>query len=334
MSENLPLVTIIIPTRNEEKFIEKCLNACLNQSYPQDKIEIIVVDGMSEDRTREIVLNCIRKYKNIKLLDNPKKIAPSAMNIGIKESSGEVVVRVDGHAEIDYNFIENGVKKLKEDDRIWAVGGPIETVGETTISKAIAFAMSSNFGVGNSAFRTVKDKELFVDTVSFPSSPKKIYDIVGLYDEELVRNQDDEHNLRIIENGGKILLTPLIKSKYYSRSNFSSLLKQYFEYGFYKVKVIKKHPKILRLRHFVPFLFVLFMIMTPLMLLVPKGFIVPIFIYGLYTFLNLFFSISIALKNKFFSIYLISVAFICLHIGYGLGFLKGLFYLIFKKEVR
>lgn len=325
MLENKPFVSIIIPARNEEKFIEKCLNSCLNQSYPQDKMEIIVVDGMSEDKTREIVGKFAQKYTNIKLLDNPKKIAPSAMNIGIKESKGDIIVRVDGHCEIDCKFIENGVKKLLSNEEIWAVGGPIETVGETKVAQAIAIAMSSRFGVGNSAFRTLKNEETFVDTVPFPASPKGIFDIVGLYDEELVRNQDDEHNLRIIEKGGKILLTPDIKSKYFSRSSFKSVFRQYFQYGFYKVKVIRKHPKVLRVRHFVPAIFFLSLIISPIFFFAPYGYFFPLFVYSSYILSNIFFSIKSSLDNNFLHFYLVSLSFFLLHISYGVGFLLGIF---------
>lgn len=325
------LVSILIPVRNEEKFIERCLLSCFNQTYPLKKMEIIVIDGMSEDRTREIVLNYMNRFSNIKLVDNPKKIAPSAMNIGIRESKGDIIIRVDGHAELYPDYVEKVVEKLKKHSEVWAVGGPIETIGETKIAKAIAIAMSSQFGVGNSAFRTIKDKEMYVDTVPFPGSPRWIYDLVGLYDEELVRNQDDEHNLRILEKGGKILLTPEIKSRYYSRNNFKSLFKQYFQYGYYKVVVIKKHPKILRIRHFVPFFFVLSLIFSLFFLLIPFGFIMPLSVYGSYIIFNLLFSIILSFKNKFIYFYLISISFLCLHLGYGLGFLSNLRYFL-KNE--
>ena len=249
--EKLPKVTVIMPVRNEAEYIEKSLGAVLEQDYPPDLMEVIISDGMSTDGTRDIVRSFESNRHNIFLIDNPGKIVPAGLNKAINQAKGEIIIRVDGHCEIESTYVRRCVKHLLKGG-IDAVGGPIETIGENNISEAIAIGMSSNFGVGGSAFRTIKNKEAFVDTVAFPAYPKRTIEKCGLFDEELVRNQDDEYNYRLRELGGKILLSPDIKSKYYGRSSLKALWRQYFQYGYWKVRVMQKHPRQMRLRHFVP----------------------------------------------------------------------------------
>jgi succinoglycan biosynthesis protein ExoA len=322
--ENKPFVSIIMPVRNECRYIERSLKACQNQTYPADKMEIIVVDGMSIDGTREIVQELIRQDSRIKLLDNPQKIAPNALNIGIKNSSGDIVLRMDGHAFPREDYVEKAVENLSGD--VWAVGGPVNTVGENIMAEAIAAAMSSPFGVGNSVFRTVKDRKQFVDTVPFPAYPKWVFEKIGYFDEELKRNQDDEFNLRVIEAGGRILLTPEMTTTYYSRGNLYSLFKQYFGYGLYKIRVIQKHPTIFRFRHFIPVIFVMSAIISPICSLFNYGWLVPCMVYGSYIAGNIASSTAILIGKRFKYFYLLPLVFPCLHFGYGLGFLKGLWY--------
>ncbi len=322
-----PFVSIVIPTRNEESYIEKCLDACLSQTYPSEKIEIIVVDGMSQDRTKEIVKQYTQNYKNIKLLDNPKKITPSAMNIGIKESKGDIVIKVDGHSKISNNYVEKSVEKLSTNDEVWAVGGPIETIGKSRIAEGIAYAMSSRFGVGNSLFRTLKDnqKDVFVDTVPFAAFPRWVFDRVGLFDEEFVRTQDYEMNLRIRKMGGKILLTPALRSIYFSRRNLKGLFRQYFQYGFYKVKVIKKHKIPIGVRYLIPPAGLVLFLVSLLVGLLTNSFLLPICLLCLYVSI-LFLGAGISLiKNFKREKLLLPVIFTILHLSFSLGFLSGLF---------
>ncbi len=330
--ENLPFVSIIIPVRNEEKFIESTLMACLKQDYPEDRMEIIVVDGISTDKTGMILREMSENDHRIKLAKNEKKITPVSLNIGIKESKGDILVIVGGHSEINEHFIRSAVTKLNCYKDVWGVGGPIKTIGETFSSRAISLAMSSIFGVGNSAFRTLQNKECFVDTIPFPAYHRFVYEKIGLYDETLVRNQDDEFNLRIIEQGKKLLLSPTMESAYFSRLTIVGLLKQYFQYGFYKVRVIQKHPKIFRIRHFVPGIFVFCLLCSPFLFFIPYGRLLSYSLYFSYIFSNLFFSFYTCLKNKFWGLFHLSLAFLCLHLGYGSGFICGLIHFNFRRK--
>ena len=217
-------VTLIIPCRNEENYIEECINSALKQTYKN--IEILVVDGMSEDKTRDIVKNMSSIHNNIRLINNFKMITPCALNIGIEESSGQAIIIIGAHSYLDEKFVENNVRNLYEKGYDCS-GGVIETINENYIGSLISKAMSCPFGVGNALFRYT-DKELEVDTVPFGAYKKETLNKIGYFDTELVRNQDDELNLRLINNGGKILLSPDIKSKYYSRGVFEKIMETIF----------------------------------------------------------------------------------------------------------
>jgi glycosyltransferase involved in cell wall biosynthesis len=253
--EDLPLVTIIMPVRNEAAYIERSLGAALGQDYPAGRLEILVVDGMSTDGTREYVRSRQANDPRLRLIDNERRIVAPGLNLGVRQARGDIVVRVDGHCEIAPDYVRRCVAHLLADG-IEAVGGPIETVGETEEARAIALAMSSWFGVGGSAFRTVKDRPLLVETVAFPAYTRDTLARLGPFDEELVRNQDDEYNYRLLKSGGRILLSPDIRSRYYSRGGLRSLWRQYYQYGFWKVRVMRKHPRQMRPRQFVPPAFV------------------------------------------------------------------------------
>ena len=318
-------VSLIMPVYNEESFIERSLGSVFRQTYPHHLLEVIVADGMSTDRTREIIGALIGKTDlDVQIVDNPKKIAPTALNVAIAQAKGEIIIRVDGHCEIEPDYVTNCVKYL-EAGEAEGVGGPIETIGNDLRADAIAVAMSSKFGVGGSAFRTIDDRELYVDTVAFPGYTREIIEKAGPFNEELVRNQDDEYNYRIRKLGGRILLAPDIRSRYYSRSNFKSLWKQYFQYGFWKVRVLQLHPRQMSLRQFVPFLFV-----TSILALVVASVLFPLagwllllelILYALANVLATFFS---GRDLPFRALPLLSFSYLILHVSYGLGFCVGL----------
>jgi len=232
--QDLPFVTIIMPIRNEAHFIKRAIRSVLNNDYPAEKMEILIVDGMSNDGTREIIAGLSKEDNRIKLLDNPKRITPSAMNIGIKAARGDLFIRVDGHVEIPADFITNSIRCLHEHSEAWVAGGYIKTAAESFVGRAIAAAMQSPIGVGNSKFR-LGDYEGWVDTLAFGIHHKWIVEKIGYFDEELVRNQDDEFNLRIILAGGKIWMSKAIQSTYFSRGSLYKLWKQYFQYGFWRI---------------------------------------------------------------------------------------------------
>ena len=325
-NSNLPFVTIVMPVRNEADFIGRSLRAVLLQDYSPNFLEIIVADGLSTDATRTIIGDLGTEFGvNIKIVENPEQIAPTGLNHAIAAAKDEIIIRVDGHCEIAPDYVTNCVKHLQE-NKCEGVGGPIETIGETLTAQAIAVAMSSGFGVGGSAFRTVNDREMYVDTVAFPAYKREIFERIGVFNEELVRNQDDEFNYRLRKSGGRILLAPDIHSKYYSRSNFKSLWRQYFQYGFWKVRVLQLHPKQMSLRQFVPFAFVTAIIFLAI------GSALTIFaawmlaaLLTLYALANLAATLKAATRIKFTGIPLVFLSFAILHFAYGTGFICGLF---------
>jgi GT2 family glycosyltransferase len=204
------------------------------------------------------------------------------------------------------------------------VGGPIETIGETSRAKAIALAMSSKFGVGGSAFRTIKDRKIYSDTVAFPGYTRAIIERTGAFNEELVRNQDDEYNYRIRKSGGRILLSPDIRSRYYSRSTFKSLWRQYFQYGYWKVRILQMHPRQMSLRQFIPFIFVVSLILTGAL-----SFISVIsrwaFVGLIVSYLLVNFAASVyTARSRLAAVPFLSLSYLILHLSYGFGSLVGL----------
>lgn len=326
-------VSVVIPCRNEENYISKCLDAFLQQTYPEELFEVLVCDGFSDDNTRVIVNEYEKKYKNIKMLDNKGLSAPKGMNEGIKYSKADIVIIFGAHAYPDKDFIKNNVKAL-EKENVGCAGGPIKTVSENIVGKAVALAMSSPFGVGNALFRYAQ-KEMYVDTVAFGAYRREVLDEVGYFDDELVRNQDDELNYRVCKAGYKILLSPKIKSVYYSRGSLKKLWKQYYQYGFWKVRVMQKHGKTASVRHLVPMAFVLANVFG-----IALGiFFKPILILWMaqlaaYLALDVVTSIKLA-KDDLKLMKYMPLIFPILHISYGLGFINGIlgFYVIKSNKL-
>jgi len=326
-------LSIISPVRNEEKYIAKCLTSLVRQDYDSQQYEILVVDGMSTDRTRDIIKEFEKKYENIKLFDNPNKTVPYALNIGLKHAKGSIIIRVDGHAVIEKDYLYQCVKYLQQ-TKADCVGGYIESINDAKIGKAIALAMSSSFGVGNARFRT-STKEGFVDTVAFGAYRREVFQKIGNFDEELVRNQDDEFNYRLRKYGGRIYMTSKIKAYYYPRSNIIKLWKQYFQYGMWKVRVMQKHFEVMQLRQFVPLIFLL----TILGNLLLGIFIRPLlwgllFINTIYITISLYISLKISLTHGLRYFILLPLIFAVLHFSYGLGFLWGIIKFFNKNKLR
>lgn len=321
-----PFVSLILPIRNEADYIERSLRAVLEQDYPGE-MEILIADGMSTDGTRRIIHEFARQYPQhtVNILDNPEKIVPTGMNIALRHARGEIIIRADGHCVIAPDYVRRCVEQIQRDD-IEGVGGSMESIGETEVAQAIAFGTSSMFGVGNSVFRTRVGRNMLVDTVPFPAYTRKIIRRAGLYDEEMVRNQDDEYNYRIRELGGKIMLAADVRSKYFSRASLVGLWRQYFQYGYWKVRVLQKHPLQMSLRQFVPPVFVVALIFSVVMLFFPvtgliyPALVIPFFYMGF----NLAGSFYLAMKNGLKYLKLLPIVLLVLHVGYGLGFLIGL----------
>lgn len=324
MTSNRPYVSVIMPVRNEGPFMKQSLQAILLQDYPQECLEVMVVDGMSDDETRGIIQDFKKLNPNILLMDNPKKIVSAGLNLALREAKGKIIIRVDGHCEIAPDYVSRCVELLEKGEADM-VGGPIETMGETPLAQAIALAMSSFFGVGGSAFRTLKNQKKYVDTVAFFACRRELLEKAGPFDEELVRNQDDEYNYRLRKMGFRILLDPAIRSRYYSRASLASLWKQYFQYGFWKIRVLQKHPRQMQWRQFVP---PVFTFSLPASL--AAGFFMPS-AASLFFLILIFYAAADGLASfwlsaqkqwKFFPLLLVIHP--VLHLSYGLGFITGL----------
>jgi succinoglycan biosynthesis protein ExoA len=319
----VPLVSVVIPVRNEEAFIHQGITAALNQDYPPEKLEVLVADGRSEDGTQDIVRELQWTYTNLRLVDNPDRITSGGLNAGIRQARGDVIIIVGGHAEMAHDYVQASVQALRE----WeadAVGGVIETVGETTEARAIALAMSSRFGVGGVSFRTGKAQAGPADTVVFGAYRKEAIALAGLFNTELVRNQDDEFNYRLRKLGGRLVFSPTIRARYYSRSSLRATWRQYFQYGYWKVRVLQKHPQQMSWRQFAPPALALAVIISLMLALaVPGGWIALLFVAGSYMGSNLLASLLLARANGWQYLRFLPSAFASLHLSYGFGFWWG-----------
>ncbi|HEY3037858.1 MAG TPA: glycosyltransferase family 2 protein [Pyrinomonadaceae bacterium] len=322
--QTTPFVSILMPVRNEAGFIQRSLEAVLAQDYPLDRMEVIIADGLSDDGTRDVVEALRLQNPNVNLINNPGQIVSTGLNAALRLAKGEIIVRVDGHCEIARDYVRRCVSHLT-DGKVDCVGGPLETIGETYTARAIAVAMSSTFGVGGSAFRVGAREAKFVDTVAFPGYRRETIRRAGPFDEELVRNQDDEYSYRVRKLGGRILLSPDIQSRYYSRASFRKLWKQYFQYGYWKVRVLQKHSRQMSARQFVPPLFLMTLLLSVLsapLFMVSRWLLAATLIA--YAVLSLGATIAAARRNGWRLLPLFPVAFTIIHVAYGAGFLVGI----------
>jgi glycosyltransferase involved in cell wall biosynthesis len=318
-------VTVILPIRNEEDFIARCLAAVLQQDYSADRMEVLIADGMSTDATREQIVLIARQNVNasVRIVNNPHKIVATGFNLALAEAKGDVIVRVDGHTLIERDYIRQCVDALERSGAD-NVGGRMKPVGHTLLGQAVALATSSPFGVGGGRFH-YSDQEEWVDTVYMGAWRRDAFDRFGMFDEEFVRNQDDEFNYRTVSMQGKILLSPKIRSLYFNRSTLGSLWRQYYEYGFYKVRVMQKHPRQMRLGQFAPLaLIVGLMFGFVVGLLVDSVFNIFLALLASYVGATLLASISLARELRWRQILLLPIVFAVLHFGYGFGFMVGL----------
>ena len=316
---------MIIPIRNEEKRIAECIESLIAQSYPQDRLEVLLVDGQSDDQTRPLVQKYCDHYRFIRLLDNPRQIVPVALNLGIREAKGEIIIRMDAHTYYDREYVAKCIETLARVDAD-NVGGPIETLpgDDTLVAKAIALATSHPFGVGNSKFRTETQAQ-YVDTVPFGAFRRNLFERVGYFNERLERNQDIEFNSRIIQSGGKIYLNPEIKSHYYNQASLGGLWRHNFKNGLWNIFTLSLNKGSLSWRHFIPFVFVVSLLATMLLALItPWGGVGFVLIVLSYMCANLFFSLPLAIRRLPQSILILPLAFATLHFSYGLGSLSGL----------
>lgn len=328
------MISIIIPCRNEEKYIGRCLDSVIIQDYPKEEMEVLVVNGASEDKTREIVKDFAEKHPSIKLLENPKKFTPFGLNIGIKKAKGGIIIRMDAHALYEKDYISKCVRYLRESGAD-NVGGVIETLpaNKTLRAKAIALCLSSFFGAGNSYFRTGTEKPRFVDTVFGGCYKREVFEKIGVFDERLIRCQDIEFNKRLIKDGGRILLVPEIKAYYYPSSNLKDFLKHNFIDGVWITYPLKFKIRFFSFRHLLPLFFVSSLISLFFLSFLSEVFsVLFLFVIFFYLSVSVFFSFRISIKQRdLLLLFILPDVFALRHFGYGLGSIFG-FIKILKND--
>ena len=332
----MEMISIIIPCKNEEKYIAICLESVINNNYPKEFIEVIVVDGNSTDSTQNIIWQYVKKNKFIHLLLNNNETVPYALNLAIKKATGNYIFRLDAHSKIPNNYFTELIKwckKLGADN----VGALCNTEVKNTKAKAISIkkVLSSKFGVGNSYFRTGIDEIKEVDTVPFGCFPKEIFNKIGYFDFRLKRNQDIEFNKRIKRFGGKIYLIPTLHFTYFARETYLELAKNNFSNGLWIILTvyITKRLDSLSLRHFVPCIFLSSLIFPTLAAIwLPVTSFISLFSLTLY--LLILFIISIINSGKETTFYYIFISYLVLHFSYGFGSIVGLACLgiLFRKK--
>lgn len=319
-------IAVIIPTLNEERFITDCLNSVLSQTYPIDRLDIMVVDGGSSDKTADIVQSFSEKYSNVRFLRNTKKIQSAAFNIGFKNTSASVIIRLDAHALYAPNYIERCVNAIENDPQIGNVGGICNILPFTDriVAEANALLNTSRFGIGGATFR-VGGKAGYVDTVPFGAFPRRTVEKLGGMREDLARGEDNEYNYRIRSAGYKVFFDPEIVSTYYSRPTLLSSMKQMFANGLSIAKLLYIEKQIISIRHLVPLAFFLTLVILVVMSFVIKEFIV-LLIGLLIIYLIAAFVSSAIICNKhgwrYFAI--LPIMFFLIHISYGYGTFVGL----------
>jgi len=321
-AENI-LVSIIVPCRNERHFIGKFIDNIYCQEPVEGCCELIVADGMSDDGTREILNEYKERYPFLVMLDNPERTTSYALNRAIRAAMGTIIIRMDVHTEYARDYVQKCVEVLNQ-TCAENVGGPARTKASSYMQKAIQLAYHSPFAVGGAKFHDL-DYEGYVDTITYGCWHKQTLVNLGLFDEELVRNQDDELNLRIIRSGGKIWQSSDIKSWYYPRASLKQLFKQYMQYGYWKVRVIQKHRIPASVRHVIPGTFVATLIILTVFSFFSRAAMTCLYyITCLYVAANLAATANTCRKKELL-LYLPVMPFVfaTYHISYGLGFLLG-----------
>lgn len=317
-----PLVTIVVPCRNEERYIVECLDSILACDYPSDRLEVLVVDGMSDDGTRAVLADYAARNPLVRMLDNPRRITPVALNLAIGAARGEVIVRMDAHVVYPRNYVSRLVAALDEfgADNVGAVLRTLPA-NQTAMGKAIAIGMSHPFGVGTSYFRIGTDQPRWVDTIAFFCIRRATFDRVGMFDEELIRHQDGEFNARLIKSGGRILLIPDVVSYYYARATLRQVGRMFYQYGYFKPLVAKKLGRFMTVRQLIPPGFVLGVLVTGVAALLWKPALILFgLVAGSYAGIVLGSAVQTAMKQGPAVGAALAAVLPVIHVSYGVGF--------------
>lgn len=318
------MLSVICPIYNEEKYIGKCIESIVAQDFPKEDLEVIFADGMSTDRTREIVAGYAAEFPWIRMIDNPDRIVPPALNRAIEASHGDVIMRLDAHAEYPDNYFSELTRQLDllKADNVGAVCLTLPT-NDTATARAIANVLSSKFGMGNSSFRVGTDKVTSVDTVPFGCWPRSVFDRIGYFDPDLIRNQDDEFNGRLIKSGGKIYLLPHVKVKYFARDKISKTAKMFYQYGLFKPLVNKKLGSPATIRQFIPPALVIGLVFGLVLSILWRPFWIP-YIAGLILYFGLAVFFSSRSSHNLKQIMIQSWTYFAVHVSYGSGYIAGI----------
>ncbi len=329
------MISVICPIYNEEKYIDACIKSILRQDFPKENLEVIFADGMSTDRTRDIVNEYSRTYPWVRLIDNPKRIVPPGLNKALAESKGDIIIRLDAHAEYPENYFSALVDAIgKYDaDNVGAVC-KTDVLNKTSKSLAIKAVLAHPLGVGNSAFRTGISEAREVDTVPFGCWRRSAFDKYGTFDVRLVRNQDIEFNKRIHNGGGKIFIIPDTFSTYYARENYGKLARNNYGNGKWNILTVwyTRQLKSLSLRHFIPILFILSLVLP----IIGSIFWWPLIFLSAASLLAYLTVVSICsariARKEHLNFFRLLVTFFVLHFSYGAGSLAGIMKLPFIKR--
>ncbi len=325
------IVSIIVPCGKEKDHIKACVRSILAQESPPGGFEVIIADGMSDDGTRDVLKQLEGEDPRVRTIDNPGRIVSSGLNAAIRAAQGRIIIRMDAHTEYASDYIRQCFIVRQEtgaDD----VGGPWVAKGNGLVSSAIAAAFQSPFAVGGARGHN-PHYEGTIDTVYLGCWPREVFDRIGLFDEELVRNQDDEFNLRLTRTGGKIWQSPRIKSYYRPRNSLGGLFRQYLQYGYWKVRVIQKHKMPASARHLMPGSFVLSLILLPLLALwFPLLLWGWLGLVGVYSFSNVTVSLLTAARLDWALFPILPLVFACYHFAYGYGFLRGVWDFVIVRQ--
>lgn len=325
------IVSIVLPCRNEQGYIQSSLQSALDQDLPAGSFEILVADGMSTDGTREYLAGMTAQHPQVRLLDNPGRIVSTGLNTAIRAARGGYIVRMDAHTIYAPDYVRECLAVLRETGAD-NVGGPMQTTARTFMERAIRAVFHSSFAVGGARSHQL-NYEGWVDTVIYGCWHRELFDRVGYFDEELVRNQDDEHNLRIVRKGGRIYQSPRIRSRYHVRGSLTALFRQYMQYGYWKVLVIKKHRLPASFRHLVPGAFVASLCLLGVLGLfwLPAWWLATV-LAAAYLAVTALASLFIAARSHWSLLPVVPWVLGCFHIGYGYGFLRGLLDLVLLRN--
>jgi len=333
--ENKLKLSVVIPCRNEVNHITDCVESVLNAAaFMSADVSVYVVDGKSDDGTIEKIEELHHKYPNVQLLVNEKQLTPFAFNIGIKANQDfDYLIIVGSRHILSENYFSEGINTFTQYPEVWCVGGTVNNVFINDTGRVIAAAMATTFGMGLGNFRTMTNSG-FVDTIGTPIYPKKVFTEIGYFDEDLVRNQDDEFNFRVTQAGGKIYHNHLISVRYFVRGSYQGLWRQFFQYGYWKVYVNRKHKSVTTLRQLVPPLFVLYLLVSLLMFFVSLKLgvlaLIPLLFYAIFAGV---FALKAAQSKENIGFFSVLLTFPVLHISYGLGYLKGILdFVLLKKK--